>query len=337
MRCSSGGHGRGGCLLCCVRRRGRRTVTARLAAPLRLPLQRCRPCRPRRPQTCSAPATFGNYSLIDNQPTFLPWTDGHLWKYFNGGTTPLDNAVWTAEAFDDAAWPMGYGPLGYGPNDVDYNTRLDSNSGFANSADRAYYYFRAYFCLTAPMLAAVRGVSSGEGATRRLSCYDAQARVWRAPLRTHTHAHARAQTHAHAHLPPPSPPPQNRAPQSDIALKLMSDNGAKVFINGKVVFDDLSANHNVDPQWNQDMLLADKSAFKEGRNVVAVQVSNTKGSSDTGGQLPGPAPGRATLGPPSPAARLQPWQGHGRARSTYSFPARSQPTSKRQTNRRLQL
>ena len=57
-------------------------------------------------------------------------------------------------------------------------------------------------------------------------------------------------------------------------MNIMADNGAKVFINGQVVWDDLTDNHDVSPNWNQDMLLPNKGVLKEGRNVVAVQVSN---------------------------------------------------------------
>lgn len=69
-----------------------------------------------------------------------------------------------------------------------------------------------------------------------------------------------------------------------LTLKVLSDNGARVFVNGVMVHDDLTADHDAE-YWNGVKELKASGLLVAGENVIAVQVSNTPGSSDTGFDL----------------------------------------------------
>jgi len=60
-------------------------------------------------------------------------------------------------------------------------------------------------------------------------------------------------------------------------LKVASDNSAVVYLNGKVA-DEESGDHEFS-YWNRDVIIP-AALLKEGRNVIAVRVDNTAGSSD---------------------------------------------------------
>ena len=62
-----------------------------------------------------------------------------------------------------------------------------------------------------------------------------------------------------------------------VRLRVASDNSAIVWINGQEVDRD-TANHEV-TYWNRDVAVPAKVLVK-GRNVIAVKVNNSRGSSD---------------------------------------------------------
>uniref|UniRef100_A0A383W657 Fibronectin type-III domain-containing protein n=1 Tax=Tetradesmus obliquus TaxID=3088 RepID=A0A383W657_TETOB len=63
-----------------------------------------------------------------------------------------------------------------------------------------------------------------------------------------------------------------------LRLKVMSDNTAEVFINGRSVYKDPLADHEP-TYWNTDVV-ENQGVYQEGTNVIAVHVTNTAGSSD---------------------------------------------------------
>lgn len=94
-----------------------------------------------------------------------------------------------------------------------------------------------------------------------------------------------------AYTPRPCPKRTNPAPSRPP--------GARVFINGDMVHDDLTRNHEVDPTWNQIYTL--KGWLKAGTNVIAAQVSAA------------PRPHADA------AARARPWGGTEALRATTSI------------------
>jgi hypothetical protein len=61
-------------------------------------------------------------------------------------------------------------------------------------------------------------------------------------------------------------------------LLVASDNSAEVYVNGDLLDDDPEADHEF-KYWNREVDLGAK-LFKPGKNVIAVRVRNTEGSSD---------------------------------------------------------
>ncbi|KIZ00912.1 hypothetical protein MNEG_7046 [Monoraphidium neglectum] len=67
-------------------------------------------------------------------------------------------------------------------------------------------------------------------------------------------------------------------------LNVLSNDGAKVFINKATVSNDISGDH-VAKYWNTNKLLTKKKLLVAGTNTIAVQVVNKAGSTDSGFDL----------------------------------------------------
>ena len=81
-------------------------------------------------------------------------------------------------------------------------------------------------------------------------------------------AHSRRRTHGPLH------PPNHRAQMGPVTLRLMSDNGARVFINGAVVANDLAADHEIRTSWNTVKTLP-AGTLVAGTNVIAAAVRDS--------------------------------------------------------------